>query len=478
MAILIRVIHSDANNIKVGIKSYDAVNRTMNISISWDNSWSDGTGAFRDGAYIFIKYRDLNNPNWQHAYITTANDGTVFNDTLSGASVPLVQSVRTVTASGNYCGSVITRSLGNTPAHIGVRNIGANFTVTLAPPTATTSFVNPEFRVYAFEVVDIPQGKYWLDSMFFSSNSSKRVPVQVVSTSSGPYFYPTDTSTRSTGGKLFYYNNETGYNQFFVMKYEVSNEAFCEFLNTLSRPQQNILLDTPAFTNASTGTLQFSQYQKYSAKFNGLNVPAVFGSDADHDGIPNEVNDGQNVGAIVNKGMAIMTFYRWAAMSPISPIMYEKICRGPATPVPFEYAWGSAVGNAATVNVDVNGPGETSSDTLLAGPLINTPIRNGAFAHSNSTRETSGGSYYGVMDLSNSAAEAVCWASFSNSGYGVPDFTFPPSFYSFFQFKTGTVSGFPIPPDTDAYPMMNSNTIPLPITYKNQDYFPGFRGRM
>jgi hypothetical protein len=88
------------------------------------------------------------------------------------------------------------------------------------------------------------------------------------------------------------------------------------------------------------------------------------------------------------------------------------MARGPLVPTPEENVWGTSDANLVTMDIDVDGPGETSSQ-VVAGPIISARIRNGAFARpSGSTRLNSGGSYYGVMELGNSCMELQ--AGFSN----------------------------------------------------------------
>jgi len=89
----------------------------------------------------------------------------------------------------------------------------------------------------------------------------------------------------------------------------------------------------------------------------------------------------------------------------MSELEFEKACRGPAQPVPDEFAWGDTKNMKAT---GVTNPGQTYETPYPVGANIaaspgtsNTgPMRSGSFAMNMNTRLQSGASYYGIMELS------------------------------------------------------------------------------
>ncbi len=407
-----------ANNIRVVLNSYNPTTKQLKISLAWDNSWHDGTGQFRDAAWLFVKYKDITNSTWQHAIIATPTSANnTITDTLSGSGVKFDVLGKNLSAAPGPVGSrgyMIRRQKGataavqNNPEFAGVYNVGMPLTATIVLPAGVT-LANPEFRIYALEMVDIPTGSFWAGDGGPDSDvraSSGTLPIQITSETSSPSVMVLgNVSTIAT-------TYPKGVTEYFMMKYELSNEGFCEFMNTLTRSQQNSLQIEGDFNSQSSGVwTSYATNAKFRASFSSISAPAVFGSDANNNGIFDETNDGKNNGAIVSYYYLVLAYLDWAALRPMTGYEYEKASRGPLYPVVNEYAWGSPISTTAILNIDQYGPDERSSG-FVDGPYCEAGARNGAFAKNNgSTRLNSGGSYYGVMELSNSCFEAI-------TGYG------------------------------------------------------------
>lgn len=410
-----------ANNVRVKLNSYNAATKQLNITLAWDNSWHDGSGQFRDAAWLFVKYKDITNPEWQHAVLGTPNGAggntpAVLTDTLNSPGVLFdVQAKRAGVSTGAVTGYMVRRQKSatvatqNNPEYAGVYNVAMNFNVVVTLPAGVT-LANPEFRVYALEMVDIPQGSFWAGdgsaNSWITSNTTTKAPLNLTTVGGGLSFTNT-VYFNGSGGVSLSSNFPNGVAEFFIMKYELSNEGYCEFLNTLTRTQQNALAPDPGFTTAASGIYRSpgAFFNVRAASVTSLNEPAIFGCDANMNGIFNEINDATNNGATVNYMRDVLAYLDWCGLRTMSGYEYEKACRGPLTPVPGEYAWGSPVVNSPRVDVDLFGPNETSS-SIVEGPGAGPGLRNGAFAKSTgSTRLNSGGSYYGVMELSNSGDE-------------------------------------------------------------------------
>ncbi len=410
-----------ANNVRVKLNSYNAVTKQLNITLAWDNSWHDGSGQFRDAAWLFLKYKDITNPEWQHAVLGTPNGAggntpAVLTDTLNSPGVQFdVQAKRAGVSTGAVTGYMVRRQKSatvatqNNPEYAGVYNVAMSFNVVVTLPAGVT-LANPEFRVYALEMVDIPSGAFYAGdgsaNSYVKTNTTTNAPLYLTSTGGGTglsattYFGGTQIAVSS--------NYPNGVAEYFIMKYELSNEAYCEFMNTLTRAQQNSLSESPGFTTAATGVINNfnDSYSKFAASFTSLTDPAVFGCDANQNGIFNEANDGQNNGVIINYMRDAFAYLDWAGLRAMSGYEFEKACRGPLAPIAGEYAWGTATYTYPVFDVDAFGPSEGSS-IAVDGPLSRAGTRNGAFARPvGSTRLNSGGSYYGVMELSNSGYEA------------------------------------------------------------------------
>ena len=110
----------------------------------------------------------------------------------------------------------------------------------------------------------------------------------------------------------------------------------------------------------------------------------------------------------------------WSGLRPMSELEFEKTCRGTRSPAADEGAWGNAFAFNAQYTVANNGqpdevftnPG-TGTGNCLYGPTrpggVSQPRRVGIFAASAVTksRQETGGSFYGVMEMSGNVWEMV-----------------------------------------------------------------------
>ena len=186
-------------------------------------------------------------------------------------------------------------------------------------------------------------------------------------------------------------NFPVGYNAVYCMKYEISHGQYVGLLNTLNTTQAAILI-----TNQATEE----------------NRQRITGSGSSWTSIYTD--------RPVRLGwVELCSYLDWAGLRPMSETEYEKICRGTSVPVLREYAWGNTNINATSYVINTDG----SSFSTLANPgsatgnvsysttddLINGPLRCGIFAASsnNNSREETGGSFYGVMEMSGNLSEQV-----------------------------------------------------------------------
>jgi len=139
-----------------------------------------------------------------------------------------------------------------------------------------------------------------------------------------------------------------GYNGFYTMKYEVSQEEYCSFLNTLTYDQQ--VTRMAAAPNSAIGTLAVStssipancrNWIKIKKQGVVSNIPAVVGCDMNNNGTFDEADDGKDVACNWLSWADLMAYLDWAALRPMTEFEFEKICRGPNTPVANEYPCGT-----------------------------------------------------------------------------------------------------------------------------------------
>ena len=243
-----------------------------------------------------------------------------------------------------------------------------------------------EIRVFGLEAVYIPTGSFYLGSGGTELNSFYASP-----TVTTPYFVLNNgaITVGVSAGNLTAAGNMTsgtipttfpkGYNAFWIMKYECSQQQYVDFLNHID------------FARASTNL-----------------IAVVTGSH------PNYVAP-QPERAVGTIGFRKNTaFADWSGMRPMSEMEFEKASRGYNTPaVPNEYVWGNTtisglttVANAGLANESVATP--TTANANYASLYASIPVRTGIFARTTgSDRTLSGGTYYGVMNMSDNMCEFV-----------------------------------------------------------------------
>ena len=394
------------NNVLISNVSFTPIGNGGRITfdISWENSWRLGVNnEFHDAVWVFVKYAPNGGPQWLHADIQVVSNG---------AAIEVIEPNDTK-------GAFIRRA-----------NQGEG---TLSPTTVTFDINNnvglyPDFKVFGIEMVYSPLGPFYLGdgaspgrfhrgddttSAFYVQNSLA-LKLGTNSDQIGALLNPPSMDIPAT------YPN--GYDAFYCMKYNVSQEQYAEFLNTLDLVQQNNRTNTdltsiPISNNyVMTNTPIMSVRQSLRCDANPTpGMPIDFYCDYDSDGTGNEVNDGQNIVLRYVNVEDILAYLDWAALRPMTELEYEKICRGPLPPVAYEYAWGSSASTIFTTS-DITFPGESTESVSMAGTSgglladnnsLATAVRCGFSATPTSSRILSGAGYYGVLDLSGNGNEVV-----------------------------------------------------------------------
>jgi formylglycine-generating enzyme required for sulfatase activity len=400
-----------ANNLQFGaITRPDATH--LQFTIQWDNSWRvTGGPANWDAVWIFVKYQDCatNYLPWQHVGLSTVSG----DHTITGG-------VLQVDAVADGKGVIIRRSAP------GSGNISAA-TVTLA---MTITDNNYNYQLNGIEMVYIPEGAFYLGdgnrgggNMYgFTGNgatASKLIDAATQSAGLTAAQYLSNVSWGSSAALPSTF--PMGYNAFYTMKYEVSQEAFAMFLNTLTYDQQ-----LTRFTNApnsAPGTFVLAGLPNPQNCRNGIriktsgqvsNIPAVVGCDLNLNGTFDEADDGQNIACNWLSWSDLMAFLDWAALRPMTEFEFEKLSRGTSSPVANEYAWGTTTILAANSGAIVY-PGAVNEVSITSGPGLcaygvgatnnRGPLRCGFAASSTSNRTVAGATFYGVMEMSGNVVE-------------------------------------------------------------------------
>jgi formylglycine-generating enzyme required for sulfatase activity len=204
-----------------------------------------------------------------------------------------------------------------------------------------------------------------------------------------------------------------GYNAFYCMKYELTQQGYVDFLNTLTRTQQASRTATNLASGVTSVTNRYIMINSASMTFrNGIRcdatidgtAPITFYCDFNGNGIGGEAGDGQKIACNFLGWSDVRAYLDWAGLRPMTELEYEKACRGPNTPVANEFAWGttsltghSGLSNSGSTNETSSNAGANCANTTVIS--LRYPLRVGAFAKASSTRTQAGATYYGIMDM-------------------------------------------------------------------------------
>jgi formylglycine-generating enzyme required for sulfatase activity len=406
-----------ANNLIIGTPSIVGSN-SIQFTVQWDNSWRLATGPSNwDAVWLFVKYQDCATNLWSHVDLST----TVSNHTVAGTQLEVIT---VADAKGVYLRQN-TNAVGNITSAL----------VTLRFSTLVNAGFN--YQVFGVEMVNIPTGNFVLGDCTGGSSGGNfycqyiTSAMQAAGLGSGAYgggvWAPTLTSAYPMG-----------VNSFYCMKYEISQEQYVAFLNTLTYDQQVNITSVPP--QSAVGTLAIAPNTNGR---NGIriqtpgalsNIPAVYGNDLNNNGTFNEAADGQNIACNYLQWSDLMAYLDWSALRPMTEFEYEKVCRGPLPQVVNEYVWGvpaaqpspapitqalsSAIANAGTAS-EVSTASGIGLCAWGANNAALGPLRCGFAATASTSRVQAGGSYYGCMDMAGNVWEQCVGGAYNpGTNYG------------------------------------------------------------
>ncbi len=369
----------------------------LSFTIGWEHSWNyhDSVPPHNfDACWIFGKYRT--GGQWEPLSFSSDT-----SDYSSGAPLRVL----TVEDSAGFFLMRRARGAGAVRAAVTVR-LPAN-----VPPTATIA-------LFAVEMVYVLPGPFYVgdgssyhalcrasdDSPYYVAQ--RHLPIGALS-SLTPQYAPPDTIPAPY---------PTGWDGFFVMKHEISQAAYADFLNFLPAAAQARHVEVPL--NAAVGTPVFAQGKTFR---NGLVIerpaeggrPARFGHDFSSATGLNDSDDARDRAMNFLHWEDLTAFLDWAGLRPMTELEYEKAARGPLLPVAGEFAWGTPDVVDANAIVRDGTPYETHRETIPAGYGIGVhgyagpsgPLRCGFAARDTTTRLSAGAAYYGAMEMSGNVWE-------------------------------------------------------------------------
>ena len=431
-------VYLQANNIQVSntrFSTFDSISQTVkvNCTVSWENSWRDATNY--DAAWVFVKYRE-NKGEWKHATLSSLTADHIIPN---NAEVVCPSDGKGVFLQQNANAS----------------NGSVSFNVQLSWKYGVDGVSNSsglEVQVFALETVYVPQGAFTVGNGTVAAGYSFRVGG--VSTQSFPItsengiavddqapsqavFNAGYTNTLWASGFIgnlvadafdtipAYFPK--GFNAFYCMKHELTQKAYVDFLNTLTYTQQEARTATSPSSVAGTGALTSTNTAR-----NGIDImipgvnpskPAVYANNLNSDGLYNQTNDGEYIACNFLSWADVAAYLDWSALRPMTEFEFEKACRGTATPVNNEYAWGttslttarysnfSGLLNAGAINEgirDTNYINGFGNAVVSNTSTITGPFRVGIFAahpFCSNSRLLSGGTAYGILEMSGNIFE-------------------------------------------------------------------------
>lgn len=432
LTLLLLTFSTRANNVQ--LSNVTIINNgpgtiQVQFDLSWENSWRTNVGPNNyDGVWVFFKYKNLSG-DWVHMTLTGNNnvipvgfDVYQTNDFQKAGAMLYRESTNmglgTASLSGVKLG--VTNTL---PYNIDVRGMAIEMVFIPAPTTrpffgdgngttestnalhytnntATTGSVVPMHA----DVNSMDDGELETDGIYVYSNDTIQTTVPLGSLDP----FPTMKAI-------------------WCMKYEISQAAYRDFLNSLDSQQQ--ANRTIAAPNSATGTGAF--VSGGSAR-NFIEIatpatsssPAVYGCDGDADNTYNESTDGEWIACNYINWNDVAAFLDWSGLAPMSEVQFERICRGSSSAGPNpavlgEYAWGTNTifaSNYTLSNAGLATEIASNASTTLGNAMYSSTngsfsggMRSGIFATSTSTRISSGASFYGVMEMSGNLAElCIC----------------------------------------------------------------------
>ncbi len=432
-----------ANNVQVTqpvLTGQDATNQTYKIQfdIGWENSWKiSATDPYNwDAVWVFAKYKVGDSGTWKHVKL---------DNNASAHSIGITNGVTgTIQPSPDSMGVFMYRTPDGT-GNINWQDVEFTWDYSSDPDIVTDII---EVRVFAIEMVYIPQGSFYIGDgaggsppygPFGRLHAANDInAVFHINSENGFYLGGTRSENlmyndvgnavrdsvddfSATDSVYLSDNYPKGFDGFYIMKHELSQKAYVDFLNTLSRTQQNSLTATYISGTSITNRYVMSNTTTVSSR-NGIKCdavlpasgPVVFYNDLNGNDVYNEAADGQNVAMNYIQGIDACSYADWAGLRWMTELEYEKASRGPNMPTASEYAWGTTsytkiddIFNAGTENENSNTPGANYNyGNAATGGTPYQPVRPGIFATSASTtREAANASYYGVLDMSGNLQE-------------------------------------------------------------------------
>ncbi len=356
------------NDISVKDISFDKNNGVVQFELSWKNGWKNGKN--HDAAWVFVKIVDPG-VGYLHGLLTRDSHSVT---SVSGPKANLVPSKDRV--------GVFVE-----PAEKHRGDVNYSIQLKIDPDLLIRLPEQAEFRVFAIEMVYIPEGSFYVGATeeeavnyasFYESDAAGN-PV-------GPYKISAEDQVievAPAAGNLYYTTGDSpyrgdhigtipaafpkGHSAFYMMKYETTQGLYCDFLNAIS--------------SEWAATLSPHEVEEYYDKKGGIRFSGTTYEADTYNRPANFItwDDGA-------------AFADWAGLRPMTEFEFTKAARGTAEPFVHEFPWGTD--NTSTLKRKV----ALNDELILEDGISEADL-------SDENRHVYGASYYWVMDLAGSLWE-------------------------------------------------------------------------
>jgi len=414
----------------------------VQCTVSWDNAWKNEVNS--DGVWLFAKFQTAGGI-WKHASLKAASKtGFDYADQTPAGFSKSDNPEIGMWVPKEKKGAFIFKAKGS--GNVLAKNVQLAWDYTKDGLNAD-QVMKAKVKVFGLEMVYIPQDKHYVgdpkgpdgpDNTLYTypNNGSFLIKSEdpiLVDKVDGALFCDQD-NPRSREDTPFTIPKEfpKGYKAFWVMKYELTSQQFCDFLSTLTRKQQQSMVEADIsadeIKNYYVKTNSEEEHIRNSIvvakKGNGTIEPVKFYTYAPARAV--NFMSWSNIAAIGD----------WAGLRPITELEYEKAARGPGEALVNELAWGvdmdsanvgrvqtfdGADGSGYEKKVPQNGllanacfgggiaPFDVGKKTVPDNPGFEGPVSGELFENSRiegvSQRINDGASYYGVRNLSGNVWE-------------------------------------------------------------------------
>ena len=408
-----------ANNLSItglSVSQNSSTGGTVTFTITWNNCWNLSTGTAPnnwDAAWVFVKFRSC-----AASPAVPFTQGTL--GTYSQHVIPsTLQAMTSLPQSSYYTAggsTVITSGSLDDPNGIMLSPTTAGTqtsvtgSVTLYVTNLPANTIAITADVIGIEMVYVPQGPFNLGDgstngsyYHFCTSASSSSPALIganYETAAQTFYYMSNgTSTPASYAASVPAAFPKGYYAFYCMKYEITEDLYSSFLNTIgSSGAQNRWLGNSGTNRnqvSQTNSSTFATARPYRAQ--------NFMSFADWEAVLD-----------------------WACLRPMSELEFEKACRGGSSTTANgamnnEFPWQSTSITTPTTTGPSFSGAETGTETIVGGNNCNAnlnwnfsngdggqgPVRAGIFATSSTGQQTAGSTYYGIMEMGGNVREYV-----------------------------------------------------------------------